>query len=223
MSAFAGSLPRLRVQTMRPSVLDPLFASVTTLDGIGSKLAALLANVVPVDTTGRDVRIGDLIFVLPHGMIDRRKRYEIASAPEGVIVTIEVRIDRHQAPPRGNGDLCPTASSHMTRRDELALTFFHAKGAWLAKRAAGRRAHAGFGADGVVQRPPLHGSPGPHGARGSRAGELPLVEPVYPLTAGLSGEGACAASILGAVDQVPARSARVDGPRTDAPAQLSRA
>ncbi|MEO3999272.1 ATP-dependent DNA helicase RecG [Mesorhizobium sp. CAU 1732] len=185
---------------MRPSVLDPLFASVTTLDGIGSKLAALLANVVPVDTTGRDVRIGDLIFVLPHGMIDRRKRYEIATAPEGVIVTIEVRIDRHQAPSRGGGSMPYRVFAH-DETGELALTFFHAKGAWLQNvLPEGERMIVSGRMEWFNGRPSMvHPD---HMVLADRAGELPLVEPVYPLTAGLSTK-VLRRSILAAVDQVP--------------------
>jgi len=48
---------------MRPSLLDPLFAPVTTLDGVGPKVAGLIANVVRMDTGGREARVGDLLFL----------------------------------------------------------------------------------------------------------------------------------------------------------------
>ena len=73
---------------MRPSLLDPLFSDITTLDGVGAKTAELIANVVPMPAGPRDPRVGDLLFVLPHGLIDRRNRPEIASAPGGSIVTL---------------------------------------------------------------------------------------------------------------------------------------
>src|SRR5690606_10637778 len=117
---------------MRPSLLDPLFAPATTLDGVGPKIAGLIANVVPTDTTGREVRVGDLIFVLPHSVIDRSRRYGIAEAPEASIVTLELVIDRHQPPPRGNRSVPYRVFAH-DETGEIGLTFFHAKGERLAR------------------------------------------------------------------------------------------
>src|SRR5690349_6193302 len=92
--------PALRL--MRPSLLDPLFAPVTALEGVGPKVGDLIGRVVPADVTDRTPRISDLLFTLPYSVIDRRSRPEIAYAAEGQIVTLEVTVDRHQPPPRGN-------------------------------------------------------------------------------------------------------------------------
>ena len=86
---------------MRPSLLDPLFAPATTLEGIGSRLAGLIANVVPADLSGRPLRVGDLLFVLPHSLIDRSNRPGVAHAPQGAIVTLSLTVARHQPAPRG--------------------------------------------------------------------------------------------------------------------------
>ncbi len=83
---------------MRPAILDPLFASVSSLPGVGPKVAEMIARV-----TGREepdyCRVIDLIFHAPYSLIDRRNRPGIALAPQGTIVTIEGRVDRHQPPP----------------------------------------------------------------------------------------------------------------------------
>ncbi|MCC2098933.1 MAG: ATP-dependent DNA helicase RecG, partial [Hyphomicrobiales bacterium] len=79
---------------MRPALLDPLFAPITTLEGIGPKVARMIENVVPADLGGREARVGDLIFTLPHSVIDRRNRPGIALAADGAIVTLDVRVDR---------------------------------------------------------------------------------------------------------------------------------
>ncbi len=81
---------------MRPSLLDPLFSPITALEGIGPKVAGMIAKVVPADATDRDVRVGDLLFVLPHTVIDRRNRPGIAFSAQGSIVTLDLRVDRHQ-------------------------------------------------------------------------------------------------------------------------------
>ncbi|EAB6718441.1 ATP-dependent DNA helicase RecG, partial [Salmonella enterica subsp. enterica] len=74
---------------MRPSLLDPLFAPLTALPGVGDKVAALIENVVSADLTDRHARVGDLVFTLPYQVIDRTNRPGIAGAAQGVIVTLE--------------------------------------------------------------------------------------------------------------------------------------
>ena len=58
---------------MRPSLLNPLFASVTTLAGIAEKSEKLYRKL-----TGRDdgARVLDLVLHLPSGTIDRRRHLE---------------------------------------------------------------------------------------------------------------------------------------------------
>jgi ATP-dependent DNA helicase RecG len=55
---------------MRPAALNPLFAPLTSLAGVGPKLEKLFQHLL-----GRDeapVRVVDLLFHLPSGTIDRR-------------------------------------------------------------------------------------------------------------------------------------------------------
>ena len=54
---------------MRPAILNPLFASLTTLPGIGPKLETLYARLLGRETP----RIVDLLFHLPSGAIDRAR------------------------------------------------------------------------------------------------------------------------------------------------------
>jgi ATP-dependent DNA helicase RecG len=185
---------------MRPTLLDPLFAPVNVLDGVGPRLATLLANVVPTDTTGREVRVGDLPFVLPHSIIDRRQTFLIADAPEGVIVTLRLTVEQHQPPPPGKGKL-PYRVYARDTSDEIALTFFHAKGDWLRKQLpegeeviVSGRIERFNGRAGMVH--PDHMVPV------SRQDELPLLETVYPLTAGLSGK-VLRRAVLGSLQRVP--------------------
>ena len=169
---------------MRPSLLDPLFAPILSLEGIGAKVADMIAKVVPADATDRDVRVGDLLFVLPHSIIDRRNRPGIALAAEGAIVTLEVRVDRHQPPPRGNRNVPYRVFAHDDT-GEIGLTFFHAKGPWLEKAMpVGEHIIVSGRMEWFNGRPSMvHPD---HIALASAAEALPLIEPVYPLTAGLS-------------------------------------
>ena len=169
---------------MRPSLLDPLFAPATSLEGVGPKVVALLEKVTPADVAERELRVGDLLFVLPHSLIDRRNRPEIAFAAEGAIVTLEVTIDRHQPPPRGKGAM-PYRVFAFDETGEIALTFFHAKGAWLENALpVGARMLVSGRMEWFNGRPSMvHPD---HMVPADKADDLPLVEPVYPLTAGLS-------------------------------------
>ncbi|MGN6469545.1 MAG: ATP-dependent DNA helicase RecG, partial [Rhizobiaceae bacterium] len=117
---------------MRPALLDPLFAPATSLEGVGPKIVAMLENVVPADLGARDLRVGDLLFVLPYSVIDRRSRPSIAHAAEGQIVTLEVTVARHQPPPRGKRSV-PYRVYAFDETGEIALTFFHGNGPWLEK------------------------------------------------------------------------------------------
>ena len=168
---------------MRPSLLDPLFVPLTSLEGIGDKTAALIDKVVPANPSDREPRAADLLFVLPHSIIDRRNRPGIALSAEGAIVTLEVRVDRHQPPPRGNRSV-PYRVFAFDETGEIALTFFRAHAEWLQRTLP-------VGGDVVVsgRMEWFNGRPSmvhpDHIAPAGDADALPLVEPVYPLTAGL--------------------------------------
>ena len=168
---------------MRPSLLDPLFAPATSLPGIGDKLADLLARIVPVDTTGRELRVGDLIFALPHSLVDRRNRPGIAGAAEGAIVTLEVRIDRHQAPPRGSK--APYRVFAHDETGEIAFTFFRARGDWLLRQMPEGETMLVSGRMEWFNGRPSMVHPD-HIVRIDKAADLPEIEPVYPGTAGLA-------------------------------------
>jgi ATP-dependent DNA helicase RecG len=102
MSAFAPATPTHKLTSCAHPCSIPCFSPITSLAGIGPKVAVLIEKIVPADLGDRAARAGDLLFVLPNSVIDRRSRPGIAIAPEGAIVTLEVRIDRHQPAPRGN-------------------------------------------------------------------------------------------------------------------------
>ncbi|RYE61327.1 MAG: DEAD/DEAH box helicase, partial [Rhizobiaceae bacterium] len=148
----------------------------------GPKIADLIARV-----TGRedaeDCRVVDLLFHAPYSLIDRRNRPGIALAPQGAIVTIEGRVDRHQPPPARTNQ--PYRVFLHDETGELALTFFRAKGDWLHKTLP------------VDEQVMVSGKVDWFNGRASmihpdfmvkvsEAENLPLVEPVYPMTAGLS-------------------------------------
>src|SRR5262245_44144041 len=86
---------------MRPDVLNSLFAPVTSLPGIGPELGEAMRRLL-VGGDGPEARVVDLVFHLPAGLIDRRRRPAIAEAAQGEIVTLKLRVERHAKAPRAN-------------------------------------------------------------------------------------------------------------------------
>ncbi len=184
---------------MRPALLDPLFAPVATLSGVGPKLADLLAKLLGRESA-QEARVLDLLFHAPYNVIDRRNRPGIALAPQGSIVTIQGRVDRHQPAPPGNRSAPYRVFLH-DETGELALTFFRARGDWLSKAlpvdeevmVSGKVDW--FNGRASMVHPDFM-------VKVSEAENLPMVEPVYPLTAGLSPK-VLRRAIDGAVGKMP--------------------
>ena len=112
-----------RTSSVRPEILFPLFAPVTSLPGIGARLARLVERVA-------GPQIVDLLWHLPNGLIDRRLRPKIATAPAGEVATITVTVEAH-LPPHS-----PRHPYKVRCADEtgfLHLVFFHARRDWLEK------------------------------------------------------------------------------------------
>src|SRR5690349_13191843 len=190
-----GCAERIR---MRPSLLTSLFASVTTLPGVGPKVAKLLARV-----TGQEdgARVADLVFHLPTGSIDRRARPKLRDVEPGTVVTVAVTIDRHRAPPPGRSR-APFSVYASDDTGDLVLTYFGAHTDYVAKLlpVGAQRYVSGTTAlyDGMLQM--VHPDRVVDEAGLAR---LPLIEPVYPLTEGLF-PNQLHKAIDAAVDRLPA-------------------
>ncbi|MBP1850083.1 ATP-dependent DNA helicase RecG [Rhizobium halophytocola] len=168
---------------MRPAILDPLFASITSLAGVGPKVAEMMATVLQRDSAD-EAKVIDLLFLAPFRLIDRRHQPGIAFAQEGQIVTITGTVERH-LPPQNARSNQPYRVIVRDETGELALTFFRAKGNWLEKTlpldekvmVSGKVDW--FNGRASMVHPDMM-------VKVSEAGDMPLTEPVYPLTAGLS-------------------------------------
>ncbi|WP_337266740.1 ATP-dependent DNA helicase RecG [Oryzifoliimicrobium ureilyticus] len=168
---------------MRPTILDTLFSPVSALPGVGPKIAELLVKLLGRETPD-ETRVVDLLFHAPSSLVDRRHQPGIASAPQGAIVTLTGRVDRHQPSPKGKTNIPYRVFLH-DETGELALVFFRGQAAWLDKQlpvdeevmVSGKIEW--FNGRASMVHPDYI-------VKVSDAGNLPLVEPVYPLTAGLS-------------------------------------
>ncbi len=116
---------------MRPSCLDPLFASATNLPGIGPKIAKLLDKLLAGPEAAAGARVVDLLFHLPYGLVDRRSRPKIAEAVLDTIVTIEVKVAEHRPP--GPRSKAPYKVLVEDETGDVLLVFFLANPAWIEK------------------------------------------------------------------------------------------
>ncbi|MEX2298983.1 MAG: ATP-dependent DNA helicase RecG, partial [Dongiaceae bacterium] len=161
---------------MRPEILFKLFAPVTSLQGVGPRFAKLIEKAA-------GPQVVDLLWHMPSGLIDRRFAPKLADAPEGAIVTLTLRVDKHFPSPAAG-----KRPYKVRCRDEtgfIHLVFFRAKGDYLKKalpegevRVVSGRIEK-FGDELQMTHPD-------HIALLDDVLTLKRVEPVYPMTAGLT-------------------------------------
>ncbi len=168
---------------MRPPILNPLFASVTSLQGVGPKQDKLFRYLLDRSDTPRLV---DLLLHLPSNVIDRRRRPTIAEAAGliGQVVTLRVTVERHKSPPPGRS----RAPYVVTAGDDtgtVLLTFFRAKPDYIEKllpmgetRYVSGVAQMFDGALQIVHPDRVVDEDG--------FARLPQIDAVYPLTEGLA-------------------------------------
>ncbi|GGI24281.1 ATP-dependent DNA helicase RecG [Bradyrhizobium guangdongense] len=166
---------------MRPSLLNPLFAPVTSLPGVGPKQDKLLQYLLSRNETPRLV---DLLLHLPSQVIDRRARPKIRDAVQGTMVTLEVTVDRHRPPPPRNSR-APYLVYASDDTGDVVLTFFRAKPGYVEKLLpVGEKRYVSGTLqmyDGIPQI--VH----PDRVLDEEAiSKLSGIDPVYPLTEGLA-------------------------------------
>ena len=163
---------------MRPTLLDRLFAPVTALPGIGPQMARLIERAA-------GPAVVDLLWHLPTGLVDRRAAPGIGELnprdwPDA-IVTVRGRVEDHRP---GFGRR-PSRVFLVDDTGTLTLVYFNVKGDQLhrllppgAERVVSGRVEY-YGGMPQMAHPDYVVSP-------EEAARVQGVEPVYPLTAGLS-------------------------------------
>jgi ATP-dependent DNA helicase RecG len=159
---------------MRPDILNPLFAEVEALKGVGPQLAK------PLHRLGLDRAI-DVLFHLPVNWIERKKVERLDPSDVGRIIIIElVAFDYRQSGGRG-----PFRVQARDRDGEVVtLTYFNNPG-WAKKQfpldepriVSGKLDR--YGQQLQMVHPDHVLAPGD-------AAQIPQREPVYPLSEGLT-------------------------------------
>ena len=160
---------------MRPDILNPLFAEVTALKGIGPALAK------PLDRLGLR-RVIDVAFHLPTGWVDRIARDELDMADAGRVIAITLTAQSYRS---SNGRGPTRVQATDAKGNYVSLVYFGGHAGWAKKlapigeprRVSGRLEH--YGQELQIVHPdyvlPLE-----------EAGDTPEREAIYPLSEGLS-------------------------------------
>jgi ATP-dependent DNA helicase RecG len=159
---------------MRPDILNPLFAEVEVLKGIGPQLAK------PLHRLKLD-RVIDILFHLPVSWIDRKRVTRLDEADVGRVITIELTArDYRQAGGRGPFRVYAGDAGG----DYITLTYFNNPG-WAKKQLplGEPRLVSGkldrYGQELQMVHPDYVLAPGEDAT-------IPEREPVYPLSEGLT-------------------------------------
>ena len=166
---------------MRPSLLNPLFAAITTLSGVGPRLAKLYQKLLDRE---HEPRVVDLLFHLPTGTIDRRARPKLRDVPYDTVVTVAVTVERHRPPPPRRWR-APYQVYTSDDTGDLVLTFFNARKDYLRQLLPVGARVCVSGTISLYEHMLQMVHPDRVVAEAD-LGKLPLVEAVYPLTEGLS-------------------------------------
>ena len=181
---------------MRPTLLDPLFASASALPGIGPKSAKLFDRLLDRP----DARVVDVLFHLPQGTIDRRARPKIADAVPDTIVTLYAKVTEHRVPPARSS--APFKVLVEDETGDCLLIFFRNNQSWVEKalpigasRYISGRMELWDGYRQIVHPDKVLDEEG--------LARMAPVEPVYGLTEGLF-QGVVVKAAAAALARVPA-------------------
>ncbi len=163
----------------RPSSLFPLFADLATIKGIGEKQRTALVNLLG------GVRVLDLLLHCPNTLQSRRLLPRLQQH-EGLI-TLEAKVQDHRPPSQKSRPYYVNMEDSTGK--PFSLSFFHARGDWLQKQlpvgevvvVSGRLEFYGYGNSQRLSMPHPDYIVAP-----DKIDEIPPLEPVYPLTQGIS-------------------------------------
>ncbi len=174
----------------RPFSLDPLFRSLTVLGGVGPKNAKLFENLIGGG------KILDLLWHKPVDFVDRSFAPKIADAQDGKVATLEITVMKHNAPPKRS---MPYKVWCTDDTGAINLIFFNANKEWTEKQLPVGKKVFVSGRVEVYQgnRQMVH----PDYIADTKE-NIETVEPIYPLTAGLTNK-AVRKAVTGALVFLP--------------------
>ena len=164
-----------RIINMRPSILYSLFYPIENLAGVGKRYAGLLSSLC-------GNRVIDLLWHLPSSIIDRRCNTALINAQNGQMWSGKIKVIEHVAPKTKKQ---PYRIVVEDSTEQLVLVFFKTYGDTLSKTLP-------VGAEKIISgkieifNGSLTMAHPDYIIDTSNASAFPQIEPVYPLTAGIS-------------------------------------
>ncbi len=176
---------------MRPEKLFPLFSDIQALAGVGPRVAQYLERLA-------GSRVIDLLWHLPTGFVDRRWEPKISELVPGRIATLRLKIGKHRKSPR-RGIPYKIAASDQTGK--LTLVFFRAQESYLLEQLPEQSERIVSGrVDSYADK--LQMVHPDYILKPDQRAALPAIEPVYPLTLGLSNR-TLQKALKGALKEMP--------------------
>jgi len=171
---------------MRPEILYPVFMGLNTIKGIGERSLKLLSNLA-------GDKIIDLLWHLPSNLVDRRASPPLREAVSGRIYTFKVRVIEHISPKTKKHPyrvVVEEINPQAIVPEQITLVFFKVYADSIHKNLP-------VGADRVIsgKLESFNGywqmSHPDFIAKPEDFDKLRNVEPVYPLTAGITNKMLC--------------------------------
>lgn len=180
---------------MRPEILYPLFADLSSLKGIGTKTLKLMHNLL------NGTKIVDLALHLPSNIIDRSYRPLLKDAVPGRICTVKAKVIEHIAPKTRQQPYKVVVSDGT---EQLTLIFFKIYADSIAKNLPLGAVRIISGKLESFNRQLQMPHPD-YIVPETEADKVPAFEAVYPLTAGLSTKmiGKYAEQALAKIPELP--------------------
>ena len=160
----------------RPSFLYPLFSEITLIPGIGPKTFKLLENKI-----GKNVI--DLLFHLPHTVINRLDNLDLKHCPTNSIITKKILITKHIS--NFYNSKRPYKLIGHCENFEIEIVFFNYKGQYIEKNFPVNSVVIVSGKINRFNEIVKFTNPD-YIYEVSQIDKIPKFEPIYPLTAGVN-------------------------------------
>ena len=160
----------------RPSFLYPLFSEITLIPGIGPKTFKLLESKI-----GK--KVIDLLFHLPHTVINRLDNLDLKHCPTNSIITKKILITKHIS--NFYNSKRPYKLIGHCENFEIEIVFFNYKGQYIEKNFPVNSVVIVSGKINRFNEIVKFTNPD-YIYEVSQIDKIPKFEPIYPLTAGVN-------------------------------------
>ena len=173
---------------MRPSSIQPLFTDLTALKGIGPRLKTLFTKLLDRPGEVKDARKIDLLWHFPASLIDRSNRPKIKDLRPGELAVFDAEVTAFKAGAQRGKQRFSKAPTRVKLKDstgEIDLVFFRTDPKYLQQQLPIGDIRY------IAGRPEKYADhlqiPHPdHILTKEEFQNFPTLEPVYPLTQGLT-------------------------------------